>query len=115
LRKLLVVDHLNWTEKASAFPQVAAGFFKIGVDTMESNNGKYMTDYQSVTVKLGDGTILNGKVNVSPEGRTSDIFTSKEKTFVILVESDSVERSYDTIVVNKKEVVWVEPEDTPAV
>ena len=82
---------------------------------MENNGVKRMTNYKSVTVKLTDGTILNGKVNVSPQGRTSDIFTSKEKTFVILVESDSLLKSYDTIVVNKKEVVWVEPEDTPAV
>ena len=81
---------------------------------METNMDERKTEYKSVAVKLADGTILNGKVNVHPQGRTSDVFTSKDKTFVILVESDSVERSYDTIVVNKKEVVWVEPEDTPA-
>jgi hypothetical protein len=96
------------------FEIICGGFFKTGVDTMKKKSSEQMTNYKSVTVKLGDGTILNGKVNVSPERRASDIFTSKEKTFVILVESDSKERSYDTIVVNKSEVVWVEPEDMPA-
>ena len=78
---------------------------------METKKGEHRTNYKYVTVKLTDGTVLNGKVNIYPKGRISDVFTSKEKTFVIIVESDSVERSYQTIVVNKKEVVWVEPED----
>jgi hypothetical protein len=115
---------LNRGEKASAFPQVAgmkqisccgaAGFYITGGDDMETIMDGGLTNYKTVVVKLGDGTILNGKVNVPPNGRLSDVFTSKEKTFVIIVESDSVERSYDTIVVNKQEVVWAEPDDASA-
>ena len=81
---------------------------------METNTGENITNYKDVTVKLTDGTVLNGKVNIYSQGRVSDVFTNKEKTFVIIVESDSAERSYQTIVVNKKEVVWVEPDDVPA-
>lgn len=80
----------------------------------EFNTGENITNYMDVAVKLADGTILNGKVNVHDDGRISDVFTNKEKTFVIIVESDSAVRSYQTIVVNKKEVVWVEPGDVPA-
>jgi small nuclear ribonucleoprotein (snRNP)-like protein len=69
------------------------------------------TQYKQVAVKLRDGTILNGKVNVYPKDRISDVLMSNEKTFVILVEGGSNVRTYQTIVVNKKEVVWVEPED----
>ena len=57
---------------------------------------------------------MNGKVNIHPQKRISDLLMSKEKTFVILVEGDSSLRSYHTIVVNKKEVVWVEPESVSA-
>lgn len=80
---------------------------------METNKGEHSTNYKYVVVKLVDGTILNGKVNIHPKGRISDVFTSKEKSFVILVEGGSVERFFQTIVVNKNEVVWVEPEDIP--
>lgn len=78
---------------------------------MDTQKDEYKTDYQYVTVKLTDGTILYGKVNIHPQTRISDAFISGDKTFVILVESDSAERSYQTVVVNKKEVVWAEPED----
>ena len=81
---------------------------------METIKGENIANYKDVTVKLTDGTVLNGKVNIHSNGRISDVLTSKEKTFIILVESDTVERSYQTIVVNKKEVVWVEPDDDPA-
>lgn len=78
---------------------------------MDSLKKERPTNYRFVTVKLTDGTVLFGKINIHPNKRISDAFTSPEKTFVILVESDSVERSYQTVVVNKKEVVWAEPED----
>jgi hypothetical protein len=80
---------------------------------METDKDGHPTNYQYVTVKLKNGMLLNGKVNIHPKGRLSEVFTSKEKAFVILVESDSAERSYQTIIVNKNEVVWVEPEDIP--
>jgi hypothetical protein len=80
---------------------------------MGTKKGEYRTSYKDVSVKLTDGTILNGKINIYPKDRISEVFTNKEKTFVIIIESDSTERSYQTIVVNKKEVVWVEPEDVP--
>jgi hypothetical protein len=81
---------------------------------METIKRKNIANYKDVTVKLTDGTVLNGKINIHSSGRISDVITSKEKAFIILVESDSTERSYQTIVVNKKEVVWVEPDDVPA-
>jgi hypothetical protein len=81
---------------------------------METNTGENITNYKDVTVKLTDGTVLNGKVNIYSYDRISDVFTNKKKTFVIIVESDSAERSYQTIIVNKKEVVWVEQDDVPA-
>jgi hypothetical protein len=85
--------------------------FKIEGTQMDKNEIDRSTHYQQVAVKLRDGTILNGKVNIYPKDRISDVLMSNEKTFVILVESDSNIRTYETIVVNKKEVVWVEPED----
>lgn len=78
---------------------------------MDTKKDGYRTNYKYVTVKLTDGTILYGKVNIHPNKRVSDAFVGADKTFVILVESDSAERSYQTVVVNKKEVVWAEPED----
>jgi hypothetical protein len=81
---------------------------------MDPKGRAHKVNFKNVAVKLRDGTILNGKVNIYPKERISDVFMSKEKIFVIIVEGGSYERDYQTIVVNKKEVVWVEPEEPPA-
>lgn len=72
---------------------------------------KYETRYRKVSMKLSDGTLLNGRINIMPNQRLSDVFTRDQKVFVIIVDSDSTERSFKTVVVNKNEVVWVEPDD----
>jgi hypothetical protein len=78
---------------------------------MDPKGQAHQVNYKNVTVKLKDGTVLNGKVNIYPKTRISDVLMSKDKTFVIIVEGGAADREYQTIVVNKKEVVWAEPEE----
>lgn len=78
---------------------------------MDAKGQAHQANYKNVTVKLKDGTVLNGKVNIYPKTRISEVFASKDKTFVIIVEGGAADIEYQTIVVNKKEVVWAEPEE----
>lgn len=71
----------------------------------------YATVYKSVTLKLVDGTLLQGKINILPHKRISDFMNSGEKSFVVVVEGGSHEILTKTLLVNKSKVAWIEPED----
>lgn len=78
---------------------------------MSRTNKDYATVYKSATLKLIDGTLLQGKVNISPHRRISDFMNSREKSFVVVIEGSSHEILTKTIFVNKSNVAWIEPEE----
>ena len=81
------------------------------IKIMDQTTGKdHSTDYQQVTVQLVDGSILNGKINISPHRRVSDFMKSRDKAFVVVTECCSLEITDKTIFVNKNKIAWVEPE-----
>jgi hypothetical protein len=77
---------------------------------MNHPDSEYATKYKSATLKLVDGTLLQGKINISPHERISDFINSRDKTFVVVVEGSSHEILPKTIFVNKSKVAWIEPE-----
>jgi hypothetical protein len=77
--------------------------------TKSSNN--YKAEYKKVTIRTSDGSTIHGKVNIAEQNRVSDIFTSSEDLFVVMVDV-SCENSFGrTMFVNKKHIVWAEPEE----
>jgi len=76
---------------------------------MENDNIDLSTDYKAVTIKFVDGTVLEGKINILPNQRVSDLMNSKDKSFVVVVESESQTIVPKTIFINKSEVTWIEP------
>lgn len=69
------------------------------------------TDYRTVTIRTIDGATIHGKVNVSSKERVSEIFTSRDELFVILVNVTYSDHMNKTLFINKNHIVWVEPED----
>ena len=67
-----------------------------------------MTDtqaqYQRINVKTADGSLFNGKVNISASERVGD-------PFLVMVDVTMPDGATRTLFVNKRHVVWVEPED----
>ena len=78
---------------------------------MHQTGADALTDYKSVTLKLVDGTLIDGKVNILPHKRVSDYINREEGSFVIVVESQAVDRCEKTVFVNRSEVAWIEPND----
>ena len=77
-----------------------------------SNNGhNYKTDYRMVTIKTSDGSKLQGKVNIAPNQRVSELFTLQKGPFVVLVEAGFGDVKGKTLFINKEHIVWVEPEE----
>jgi hypothetical protein len=78
---------------------------------MNQTGTAFSTNYISITVKLVDGTILDGKINILPHKRLSDFVNSRDKDFVVVVEGSSIDIKDKTVFINKNKVAWVEPNE----
>ena len=66
---------------------------------------EYLTNYKSVTIKTTDGSTIQGKVNVTPNSRVSDLFNVEPTTFIIVVDASSHDASGKTFFINKQHIV----------
>lgn len=88
----------------------------IGEQKKDGNMGeqknKYQTEYRSITIRTTDGSTLNGKVNIAPDERVSDLFVRADKPFIVMVEVSSMNTQGKIRFVNKAHIVWVEPDES---
>jgi hypothetical protein len=72
---------------------------------------------RKVTIKLVDGSLVQGKVNLlnSEEAvqRVSDIFTKLADPFVVVFDVTAEGRNGRVLIMNKRNIAWVSPEDEP--
>ena len=78
---------------------------------MTGSKNTYETDYRTVTIKTIDGSTVQGKVNISPNQRISDLLTLQKGQFLVVVDSSYMDCSGKTLFINKDHIVWIEPED----
>ena len=78
---------------------------------MEKGRESYQADYKNITIKTTDGSTVYGKINIGEKERVSDIFTSNKNSFIVLVDVSYKENVGKTMFINKKHIVWVEPEE----
>ncbi|MFC1826191.1 hypothetical protein ACFLYZ_02215 [Thermodesulfobacteriota bacterium] len=77
---------------------------------MEQSAQDYQTAYKNITIRTSDGSTIYGKVNIGEKERISDIFTSSEVTFIVMVDVSYKENIGKTMFINKRHIVWAEPE-----
>jgi len=74
-------------------------------------------DAREVTIKLVDGSMVKGKINMfHDEGmvqRVSDIFTKIDDPFIVLFDATVEGKTGKVCILNKQNIVWVSPEDAP--
>ena len=68
---------------------------------------KYETDYRMVTIKTIEGSTVQGKVNISPNQRVSDLLAINSGQFLIVVEASFQETQGKTLFINKNHIVWI--------
>jgi hypothetical protein len=72
-------------------------------------------DARNVTIKLVDGSLVQGKVNLYHDeaaiNRVSDIFTKLSDPFVVVFEATAEGKSGRVLIMNKQNIAWVSPED----
>jgi hypothetical protein len=78
---------------------------------MAGTKGVYETDYRIVTIKTIDGSTVQGRINISPNQRVSDLLTLQKGPFLVIVDASYQDVKGKTLFINKAHVVWIEPED----
>jgi hypothetical protein len=72
-------------------------------------------DARKVTIKMVDGSLVQGKVNVfqgeEVVQRVSDIFTKVSDPFIVVFDATAEGKSGRVLIVNKRNIAWVSPED----
>ena len=74
-------------------------------------------DARKVTIKMVDGSLVQGKVNVFHDEevvqRVSDIFTKVTDPFIVVFDVTAEGKSGRVLIINKRNIAWVSPEDDP--
>ncbi len=72
-------------------------------------------DARKVTIKLMDGSLVRGKINLHHDEhmiqRVSEIFTEIDKPFVVVFEATFEGKADRVMVVNKQNILWVSPDE----
>ena len=73
------------------------------------------TEARRLTLKLIDGSIVTGVINLIQRGETehrvSDIFVARDEPFVVIFQATMGEMTDQVLVINKRHIVWVIPEE----
>ena len=69
------------------------------------------SNYRTITVMTVDGATIQGNVYIPSEERVSDLFTKSESQFLIMVDAVSRDVQGKTLFINKKHIIWAEPEE----
>jgi hypothetical protein len=74
-------------------------------------------DASKVSIKMVDGSLVQGKVNVYHDEeviqRVSDIFTKISDPFIVVFDATAEGKSGRVLILNKRNIAWVSPEDDP--
>lgn len=71
----------------------------------------YKAEYKNITIKTLDGAIIQGKINLALNQRVSDIFTKSDAPFIVMIDAFSKETEGKILFVNKRHIIWAEPEE----
>ncbi len=72
---------------------------------------------RKVTIKLVDGSLVKGKINLhkhkdeSVIERASEMFSKHQDPFVVVFEATFEGVSGRVVIINKHNVIWVSPDD----
>jgi hypothetical protein len=74
-------------------------------------------DARKVIIKMVDGSLVQGKVNVFHDEevvqRVSDIFTKVNDPFIVVFDATAEGKTGRVLIINKRNIAWVSPEDEP--
>jgi len=75
---------------------------------MEQTKDQWIKNYKNVAIKMTDGSILKGKINIREHKRLSLLFKTLQDNFITLVPEEGSEKVF---IINKNYILWAESEE----
>ena len=75
---------------------------------MEQTKDQWLRNYKNVAIKMTDGSILKGKINIREHKRLSLLFKTLQENFITLVPEEGSEKVF---IINKNYILWAESEE----
>jgi len=70
---------------------------------------EWEVNFKRINVKMSDGSVFSGKVNIRGFQRLSDFLRGTDDRFVVILSE--VEQNQKVMIVNKNYILWVEAAD----
>jgi hypothetical protein len=79
---------------------------------MEAVIESYAANFKNVLVKVSDGSLLRGRVNIGENyRRLSDLFRHSNESFIVMVSEETPESPKKVFFINKNYIIWAEAQD----
>jgi hypothetical protein len=70
-------------------------------------NDTWIKNFRTVAIKIADGTIIKGKMNIGDYHRLSDFLKRTDDNFVTVVTTEKNGKPGKIFMINKSSIVWV--------
>jgi hypothetical protein len=72
---------------------------------------EFEKNYKGICVKISDGSMVKGKINLTNYPRISDMLKNSNEKFITVVADEQNPDSKKVFIINKEFMIWAEVED----
>jgi|DewCreStandDraft_4_1066084.scaffolds.fasta_scaffold06991_12 hypothetical protein len=71
---------------------------------------EFEKNYKTISVKISDGSVVKGKINLTNYPRVSDMLKNSTEKFITVVSDQENPETKKVYIINKEFMVWAEVE-----
>lgn len=71
---------------------------------------EFEKNYKTISVKISDGSVVKGKINLTNYPRVSDMLKNSTEKFITVVSDEENPETKKVYIINKEFIVWAEVE-----
>ncbi len=71
---------------------------------------EFEKNYKTISVKISDGSVVKGKLNLTNYPRVSDMLKNSTEKFITVVSDEQNPETKKVYIINKEFMVWAEVE-----
>lgn len=75
---------------------------------MEEKIPTFACNYQYASIKISDGSLVKGKINIGELKRLSDLIKTTDEKFIVVVGTLNDEEENKTFIINKNNIIWIQ-------
>jgi hypothetical protein len=71
---------------------------------------EFEKNYKGICVKVSDGSMIKGKINLTNYSRISDMLKNSTDKFITVVADEHSQDAQKVYIINKEFIIWAEVE-----